>query len=153
MKDSRLAQVHLSPWQRLLFVGLATALSSQLYLSVWAEGFRVSAAAILFPLLLLTLIREGHRPYAGLITGLCVITLRIPLDLLRGAPLGDALVLELPGGLFYFCYDGLLCLLIRDRRTVTIARTWPVLVICIVIFSLNFIGEGLETALNPRGKR
>ena len=30
---------------------------------------------------------------------------------------------------------------------------WPVLVICIVIFSLNFIGEGLETALNPRGKR
>ncbi len=30
---------------------------------------------------------------------------------------------------------------------------WPVLVICVVIFSLNFIGEGLETALNPRGKR
>ena len=30
---------------------------------------------------------------------------------------------------------------------------WPVLVICIVIFSLNFIGEGLETALNPRGRR
>lgn len=30
---------------------------------------------------------------------------------------------------------------------------WPVLVICIVIFSLNFIGEGLEAALNPRGKR
>ncbi|MGN1370176.1 MAG: ABC transporter permease [Aristaeellaceae bacterium] len=30
---------------------------------------------------------------------------------------------------------------------------WPVLVICIIIFSLNFIGEGLETALNPRGKR
>ena len=30
---------------------------------------------------------------------------------------------------------------------------WPVLVICLVIFSLNFIGEGLEVALNPRGKR
>jgi oligopeptide transport system permease protein len=30
---------------------------------------------------------------------------------------------------------------------------WPVLVICIVIFSLNFIGEGLETAMNPRGRR
>lgn len=30
---------------------------------------------------------------------------------------------------------------------------WPILVICLVIFSLNFIGEGLETALNPRGKR
>ena len=30
---------------------------------------------------------------------------------------------------------------------------WPVLVICIVVFSLNFIGEGLEAALNPRGTR
>ena len=30
---------------------------------------------------------------------------------------------------------------------------WPVLVICIIIFSLNFIGEGLEMALNPRGTR
>ncbi len=27
---------------------------------------------------------------------------------------------------------------------------WPVLMICVVIFSLNFIAEGLETALNPR---
>lgn len=30
---------------------------------------------------------------------------------------------------------------------------WPVAVICLVIFSLNFMGEGLEEALNPRGKR
>lgn len=30
---------------------------------------------------------------------------------------------------------------------------FPVAVICLMIFSLNFIGEGLEDALNPRGKR
>lgn len=30
---------------------------------------------------------------------------------------------------------------------------WPVAVICLVIFSLNFMGEGLEEALNPKGKR
>lgn len=30
---------------------------------------------------------------------------------------------------------------------------FPVMVICLVIFSLNFIGEGLENALNPRGSR
>lgn len=30
---------------------------------------------------------------------------------------------------------------------------YPVAVICLVIFSLNFIGEGLEEALNPRGRR
>lgn len=29
---------------------------------------------------------------------------------------------------------------------------YPVAVICIVIFSLNFIGEGLEEALNPKGR-
>lgn len=29
---------------------------------------------------------------------------------------------------------------------------YPVLVICIVIFALNFIGEGLEEALNPKGR-
>ncbi len=29
---------------------------------------------------------------------------------------------------------------------------YPVLVICLVIFALNFIGEGLEEALNPKGR-
>ena len=30
---------------------------------------------------------------------------------------------------------------------------YPVATICLVIFALNFIGEGLEDALNPRGER
>ncbi|MCD8347933.1 MAG: ABC transporter permease [Lachnospiraceae bacterium] len=30
---------------------------------------------------------------------------------------------------------------------------YPVAVICLVIFSLNFIGEGLEDALNPKGRK
>ena len=29
---------------------------------------------------------------------------------------------------------------------------YPVLVICLVIFALNFVGEGLEEALNPKGR-
>ena len=29
---------------------------------------------------------------------------------------------------------------------------YPVAVICLVIFALNFIGEGLEEALNPKGR-
>ena len=28
----------------------------------------------------------------------------------------------------------------------------PVTVICLVIFALNFLGEGLEEALNPKGR-
>lgn len=30
---------------------------------------------------------------------------------------------------------------------------YPVIVICIIIFALNFIGEGLSDALNPKGRR
>ena len=30
---------------------------------------------------------------------------------------------------------------------------YPVAVICVVIFALNFIGDGLEEALNPKGRR
>ena len=30
---------------------------------------------------------------------------------------------------------------------------FPVAVICIIIFCLNFVGEGLNTALNPKGRR
>ena len=29
---------------------------------------------------------------------------------------------------------------------------YPVLTICLVIFALNFIGEGLEEAFNPKGR-
>jgi len=36
-------------------------------------------------------------------------------------------------------------------RVYPMRMVYPVLVICIVIFALNFIGEGLEEALNPKG--
>jgi len=112
----------LSPRQRRLLVGLVTALCSQLYLSAWAEGFRVSAAAILYPILLVTLMRDSHRPDTGLSTALCVALLRTLADLLSGMALWDALVVEYPGGVFYLCYDALLCLLVKDRRSAPLSR-------------------------------
>lgn len=36
-------------------------------------------------------------------------------------------------------------------RVYPMRMVYPVLVICLVIFALNFIGEGLEDALNPKG--
>ena len=69
-------------------IGLAVALTSQLYLTVWAEGFRVSTAAILYPALLVTMMRESHRPDTGLVTGLCVVMMRLALDLAAGMPPG-----------------------------------------------------------------
>ena len=112
----------IGPWQRRLLIGLAVALTSQLYLTVWAEGFRVSTAAILYPALLVTMMRESHRPDTGLVTGLCVVMMRLALDLAAGMPPGEALRMEYPGGVFYLCYDCVLCLLIRDRRTASLGR-------------------------------
>lgn len=109
--------LQLNARQRRLLIGIIAALSSQFYLPAWAEGFRVSAAAILYPALLVTLTRDSHRPDTGLVTGFCITGFRTLVDLIRGTGLVTALLVELPGGLFYLCYDILLCLLIRDRRS------------------------------------
>lgn len=136
MKPSFLRGVRTSPWQRQLLIGLSVALSSQLYFSLWTEGFRISAAAILYPILLLTVMRDSHRPLSGLVTGACVMFLRVFLDLVHGISWTEALLVESPGGLFYLCYDILLCLLIRDRRTVTPVRLWVSLVLCDTLSNL-----------------
>lgn len=112
--------IRLTARQRKLVVGLLTALSSQLYFSGFAEGFRISFAAILYPILLITQMRDSHRPDTGLVTALCVMFLRVSCDLIVGITLMDALLLEYPGGIFYLCYDALLCLLIRDRRSASL---------------------------------
>ncbi len=51
-------------------------------------GLRVSTAAILYPALLVTMMRESHRPDTGLVTGLCVVMMRLALDLAAGMPPG-----------------------------------------------------------------
>lgn len=124
----RWRELHLFPWQRRLLVGALVALTGQLYISLWAEGFRVSIAVVLYPILLITLMRESHRPGTGMVTGLCVIVFRVALDLLQGLALGTALVLEAPGGVFYFVYDCMLCLMVQDRRSATYLL--PKLILC-----------------------
>ena len=109
-------RIRLNSWQRSLAIGVLVCLSSQLYFSVFVEGFRLSAAVILYPLLLLTLKRESHRPDAGLITAVCVVVFRVTGDLVGGGSLVSAVIREYPGGVFYLCYDAILCLLLKDRR-------------------------------------
>ena len=129
--------VHLTARQRQLLVGLLTVLSSQLYFSVFAEGFRISFAVILYPVLLITLMRDSHRPTTGAVTTLCVIILRTGIDLIWGTPPVQALLLEYPGGLFYLCYDLLLCLLIRDRRSASLPRLGFVFWLCDLLSNIH----------------
>ena len=122
--------------QRQLLTGVVVALTSQIYLSLWAEGFRVSAAAILYPVLLVTLMEDRRGPDTGLVTGLCVLLIRVAFDLLGGMALSHALLIEYPGGVFYLCYDALLCLLVRECQTAPPLRLGLALWLCDFISNL-----------------
>lgn len=144
MKFSNWQELRLNAWQRRLLIGLAVAVTSQLYLSAWAEGFRVSASAIVYPILLVVMMRDSHRPDTGLVAGLCVMGLRVLIDLLRGMALASALLIEYPGGIFYLCYDALLCILVRDRRAASLSRLWLSFFLCDLLSNL------LNLALSSR---
>ncbi len=120
----------LGPWGRRNLIALVVVLASGLYFSVLAEGFRVSTAAILYPVLLVALMRDSHLPDAGPVTGLWVVASRACAGLLRGGTLGAALLREYPGGVFYLCYDALLCLLVRDRRSAGLPRLGGAFFLC-----------------------
>lgn len=144
MKRSKFPVPKLTIWQREILIGALVALSSQLYLSAWAEGFRVSAAAILYPVLLVTIMRDSHRPGTGLVTGLWVTGFRAAIDLADNTSLATALLLEYPGGVFYLCYDALLCLLTRDRRFISPMQLWVHFWLC------DFLSNSLNLVLSRR---
>ena len=142
-------RVHLTPVQRMLIISIVVSLTSQLYLAVWADGFRVSAAAILYPILLMTLMRNSRYPDTGFFTGVFVMFSRIILDVAAGGEFSQALLLEYPGGVFYFCYDCLLCLMIRDRRSVSYMQVGVALCTCdISSNALNLILSGGSDSLS-----
>ena len=142
-----LSNPKLKLWQRQLLIGLLVTLSGQLYLTVWAEGFRLSASVILYPILLLSVMRDSHRPDTGLITGLCVLFFRTGISLLHGFSLVHALDMAYPAGVFYLCYEILLCLLIPDRRAVTPMKLWISLWMCDTVS--NAINLLLSSHLQP----
>jgi len=144
MEPARYREQRLSVRQRQLLIGVAVVLTSQVHLSLWAEGFRVSAAAILYPVLLAALMEDRRWPDTGLVTGLCVLVARVVIDLLQDVPLAHAVLVEYPGGVFYLCYDALLCLLLRDRRTPSTLRLGLCLWLC------DFISNLLNLWLSSR---
>ena len=144
MEPVKYRDLRLTLWQRQLLIGVVVALTSQVYLSLWAEGFRVSAAAILYPVLLIALTRDRRCPDTGLVTGLCVLFIRIAFDLLGDMSLARALLIEYPGGVFYLCYDALLCLLISDRRAV------PPLRLSLSLWLCDFASNLLNLWLSSR---
>ena len=142
-------RVYLTPFQRTMIIAVVVFATSQLYLAVWAEGFRVSAAAILYPVLLMSLMRGSSQPTTGFVTGLFIMSARIVLDLAAGVELTQAFLTQYPGGVFYFCYDCLLCLLISDRRSVSYMQVGVALCTCdITANALNLILSGGSDSLS-----
>ena len=152
MKGVNWRQLRLNVWQRRLFIGLAVAVTSQLYLSLWAEGFRVSTASVIYPLLLVTMMRDSHRPDAGAVTCLCVIAVRVLIAVARGASWGAALLVEYPGGIYYLCYDALLCLQLRDRRNAGPFALWRTALVCDLLSNLVNLALSSRLDLNPLGE-
>ncbi len=142
MRATPLTHRQLSTGQYRILIGIVTMLASQLYLDVGVNGFRVSAAAIFYPILLITMMRSSHRPDAGAVTALIVILGRATLDILSGMSLVPALQKEYTGGLFYLCYDCLLCLMVRDRRSVDKLYLMTILPICDL--GANIVDLGLS---------
>lgn len=146
LKESRLLRKRMSTSQRLLIICVITSMVSQLYFAVWTNGFRISAGAILYPILLMALMRNSSTPSTGLFTGLFVMFTRIFLDLIGGIAFTDALLMEYPGGLFYFCYDVLLCLMIQDRHSASYPLLLLVFSVCDVVSNaINLTLSGSNT--------
>lgn len=142
----RWTDLHLTRAQNRMLIGFLVALSSQLYISAWAEGFRISTAAVIYPILLITLMRDSHRPDTGVVAAFWVLGLRLLIAFANGTGLIQAFLVEYPGGLFYFFYDGLLCLLVKDRRSVSAARLWGSL--CLCDFGANIFNLVLSSRLH-----
>lgn len=143
MEPAKYRDLRLTLWQRQLLIGVVVALTSQVYLSLWAEGFRVSAAAILYPVLLIALTGDRRWPDTGLVTGLCVLLIRVAFDLLGDMALARALLIEYPGGVFYLCYDALLRLFFSLRRAPS--PPWLALSLWVCDFLSNLLNLWLSS--------
>lgn len=116
---------------------------SQVYLSAPTTSFRISAAPVIYPILLIRLDDGRRRPAAGVATFLTVLAVRCAIVCAQGVPPVTALMQEYHGGLFYLCYDAILCLLISDRRFVRPLRLFSSLFLCDMVSNLlDFLTSG-----------
>lgn len=117
-------------WVRLALTSGSVVLFSQVYFSTIGDGFRISATPVIYPILLIRLGSDRRCPLAGAVTFLTVLIVRCIIACMQGSALPAALLQEYHGGLFYFCYDAILCLLISDRRAVRPPRLLASLFLC-----------------------
>ena len=130
-------------WERMLLTAVATVLSGEVFFNLGNDNFRISGAVVLFPVLLLTLLQDSRTPLTGVLTGACLLLVRSAIDIVGGGEVWTrAILLNCPAAIFYPCYDGLLCLLVRDRYQAPLSQLWWTFWLCdgvsnIVNFSLD----------------
>ena len=127
-------------WERRLLTAAATVISGEIFFNLWIDNFRISGAVVLFPVLLVTLLQDSRTPDTGLLTGLCLLVVRSTLSVVGGESWTQALLLHIPGAIFYPCYETLLCLCVPDRYGASISRLWWSFWLCDAASNtLNFI--------------
>ena len=124
-------------WERMLLTAVATVLSGEVFFNLGNDNFRISGAVVLFPVLLLTLLQDSRTPLTGVLTGACLLLVRSAIDIVGGGEVWTrAILLNCPAAIFYPCYDGLLCLLVRRRGTVLTRDE-----ILAAVWNYDFTGE------------
>lgn len=97
---------------------------------MWVDNFRVSGAVVLYPVLLVTLMQDSRKPDTGVLTSCMVLLVRCLLGMLGGAGAAEILLREYPGAIFYLCYEGLFCLVLRDRAQASLPQLWRSFWLC-----------------------
>ena len=118
-------------WERRLLTALATVLSGEVFFNFLIDNFRISGAVVLFPVLLISLVQDDRTPVTGALTGVCLLVVRSTLNVVGvGESWLEAFLLNIPGAVFYPCYDALLCLLVRDRYQAPLTKLWRSFWVC-----------------------
>lgn len=130
---------------KILLLSLIVALTGEAYWNFFLEGFRVSAAVVLLPVLLLTLTADVDAAKTGVLLSAFILAFRTAAQLLNGALFADALLITLPGAMYYLAYCGLFRFAVPQRDEN--ASLWLVPALALCDFGANCVEAFLKASL------
>lgn len=134
--------------KKILIVGFFTALMGQVHFYPFGTDFRITIGVIVFTFLILYFQSLSIIP-ASIITGLCVLLIRIPLDILTNAlSFTAAFTRHIPALMYYITY-GVIIEVINFRKFITKPIYFVIILSTADIFS-NFFELIIRDQLNTK---
>lgn len=117
-------------WNRLIAIGLITAVTAQIYWSVFLNDFRISLAVMLLPVLIMTIGKRIHTLTICTVTACTVFLFRCIINASQVETLGELVAMNLPGALFYIWYGVIFKILIRNKHVVEFGNLVMAIFVC-----------------------